>query len=551
MIPSKRFLLPFSLLFLSAPFWKADQLTLFGRGLFIRTDVFVLFGLSILFVLLWQHYFPSRFLNALDRLFKWMNIHKRATGVIYLTFFFGLVIVINKNILHSFLNSADEHSCYFLAECLRLNKLWVDAPSLSEFFNVIHVGSLDGKWFSVYPVGWPLIWALGLSLRIVDYLNPAMATIALLFFFLAAKDTFGNAAARVGLVLISLTPFYLFNSASYFSHPTCLLMVSIFLFSFIKYLRAKSTSNQLVWVTIGALAAGYGLMTRYLTMAAILAPFVLYVIMNRIKEKKLRVSDFLFLLITGLSVLLILYQNWLVTGHPLLAPNTYARSHELLGFRPNYTPVDGLLIIISRFFYLTDWVSPLLIFIFCYVLFLKLGTNSLKRLFMWACFSPVIAYFFYYSWGGSQYGPRYYFEGLPFFGFFLGGGIVHWWKTGNLIVKKFVMGVVLASFISNAYLLYKHAEFFEAMSSQRKSLYSFAEKTIKNEAIVFIHGHLGKRLVLTQEDAVRNHPLLNTKIIYAHDLKDRNKDLMKLYPEREYYRGYYDGELLYPILQKI
>ena len=551
MIPPKRFLVPFSLLFVSAPLWKADQLTLFGHGLFIHTDTFVSFGLSLLFALLAQSWLPSKVLAGVDHFLKWVNSRMRFLDILFLTAVFLGLIVINKLILHSFLSSADEHSCYFLAECLRIKKLWVSTPPLSDFFNVVHVGNRDGKWFSVYPPGWPLIWAAGLSLRIADYLNPMMATTALVFFFLAAKKVWGDSAARIGILIAAFTPFFMFNSASYFSHPTCLLMVSIFLFAYVNYALAKSEEKRLAWALLAAIAIGYGLMTRYLTMAAISAPFLFYEAGQRFKLKAWRKSDGLFLLVLGVFIGLILYQNWAVTGNPFLAPNKYDKSWERLGFRKNYTLLDGSIFILSRFFYLADWCAPILIFLFFFALSLKRETNPLQRLFLWGFFYPVIAYFFYYSWGGGQYGPRYYYEGLLFMGLILGDGIVSWWKVGNIAVKKFMIGAILASLFSNGYLFYKQSEFFEAVSSQRKSLYELAEKTIENKAIVFIHGHLGKQLILTQEDAVRNHPLLNTKILYAHDLEARNMELMALYPEREYYRGSYNGEARRPVLQKL
>lgn len=551
MIPSKRILLPISLLFASAPLWKADQLTLLGRGLFIQTDVFVAFGLSLLFALLIQTWLPSKILTRFETFLDLVNEKKRILSILFLVVFFFALIAVNELILHSFLSSGDEHSCYFLAECLRIKKLWVSSPPLSEFFNVVHVGNRDGKWFSVYPPGWPLIWAAGLSLKIGDYLNPFMATVALVFFFLAGQKIWSDSAARIGVFLVSLTPFFMFTSASYFSHTTCLLMISIFLFSYVKYTVAKSKNERLGWAVLAAIAVGYGLMTRYLTMVAVSAPFLLYELTQRFKLKRFRKSDILVLFILGAFVGLILYQNWAVTGNPFLAPNEYDKSHERLGFRENYTPLDGLIFIFSRFFYLTDWVAPILLFLFFLALFLNRKMNPMQRLFQWGFFYSVAAYILYYSWGGSQYGPRYYYEGFLFLGLTLGNGIVSWWKSGTTAAKKFIIGAIIASLFANGYLFYKQSEFFGGTSSQRKSFYELAEKTIENEAIVFIHGHLGKRLVLTEEDAVRNHPLLNTKILYAHDLGERNKELMALYPERKYYRGSYDSNLRQPILQKL
>ncbi len=551
MILSKRLLFFISLLFVSAPLWKAEELSLFGHGLFIRTDAFVSFGLSLLFALIIQAWLPSDILTKLEKVLKWAKSKINVLTVLLLVLILAGLILINKLILHSFLSSADEHSCYFLAECLRIKKLWVASPPLSEFFNVVHVGNRDGKWFSVYPPGWPLIWAAGISLNIADYLNPFMAVLSLLFFYLAAEKVFEKSAAAIGIIFASFAPFFMFTSASYFSHTTCLLMISIFLYGYVNYSSARSEKKRFAWAILIATSIGYGLITRYLTMTAVSAPVLVYELWQRLKSKTWRKTDTLIVIILGIFVAFILYQNWLVTGNLLKPPNKYDKSWERLGFRKNYTPLDGLIMIISRFFYLTDWFSPILLFLFFLALFSKRSSNFIQCLFRWGFFYSVIAYFFYYSWGGGQYGPRYYYEGFLFMGSTLGDGIVHWWKTGNVVLKKFIVGAILASLISNAYLFYKQSEFFQEVSFQRKSLYELAEKTIKREAIVFIQGHLGKRLIMTQEDTVRNHPLLNTKILYAHDLGDKNKELMQVYPNREYYMGFYDSEASLPVLQKL
>jgi hypothetical protein len=107
------------------------------------------------------------------------------------------------------------------------------------------------------------------------------------------------------------------------------------------------------------------------------------------------------------------------------------------------------------------------------------------------------------------------------------------------------------SFVTSGMIFAHQAGYVEESSRQRRALYDLAEKTAKGQAIVFIHGFLGSRLVLAEEDAVRNSPFLDGRILYAHDLGDRNKELMISYPGREYYRGTYDRERLVPRLERL
>ncbi len=110
---------------------------------------------------------------------------------------------------------------------------------------------------------------------------------------------------------------------------------------------------------------------------------------------------------------------------------------------------------------------------------------------------------------------------------------------------------MIASIAASGILFAKHAEFTEEASRQRRALYDLAERTIQGPAIVFISGFLGDRLVLAEEDAVRNSPFLDGRILYAHDLRDRNKELMAAYPGHSYYRGTYDRARLRPQLERL
>jgi hypothetical protein len=133
----------------------------------------------------------------------------------------------------------------------------------------------------------------------------------------------------------------------------------------------------------------------------------------------------------------------------------------------------------------------------------------------------------------------------------VGYGLKRWWQEGSPEFKKFLLVLVLMSLVSGGYLFYKHADFYQEANAQRKALYVLAEKIIQKPSIVFIHGFLGDRLVMAEEDAVRNHPALNQKVLYAHDLGDKNQLLKDYYPDREYYRGTYDRKLKKAVLEKI
>jgi hypothetical protein len=182
---------------------------------------------------------PNVFLNLLEETMRFVR---------RFFWFFAIVIVIkailffywiNQHVIHSFLNSADEFSCYFMAECLRLKRWWVELHLNWEFFKTVHVGNRDGKWFSVYPPGWPLVYALGLKFKIQDWLNPILVGLALINFHWIGKRLYGFTAACLAILILLLSPFFTFTAATYFSHGTCLFVLSLFCVAYLKWFDAK------------------------------------------------------------------------------------------------------------------------------------------------------------------------------------------------------------------------------------------------------------------------------------------------------------------------
>jgi len=584
--------------FAFAPAWAPHIQQIWGRNLFATPDPLVLFGITLLVALLGSYLFPDFFVSDRAGASSFCRSRTKALGFgIGLLSLIGLVFVlhqINQKVLHSFLSSADEHSCYFLAECLRRGKLYVDIPPLADFFRVVHVGMRDGKWFSVYPPGWPLIWAFGLQFNVVDWLNPVLSSLSVFFFYLVGKKIFGRAATLLGLAFMVLNPFFMFTAASYFSHATCLFCIGVFLYAFLRWREDYALGKDPVgWAFLCAFAVGYGLMTRYLTMAAIAGPFLLYhyipiffgwkrwgegnswlrFLPFKFKRPQLRKSDWIAVSIIAAFMMLILYQNYLVTGKAFRAPNKYDKSWERLGFRANYTPIDAFFYLIARVFYLMDWFAPAIVAAYLFLLgagsFFKkknlslsentlmpqkgqsLKSGTIPNLFRLSMFFVAFAYFFYYSWGGNQWGPRYFWEGMPFLCIAVADWIVCRWGNGSPRVRKFLLAFAVMSLVTSGMILARQVEYVEESSRQRRALYDLSEQMIRKPALVFIHGFLGSRLVFSEEDATRNSPFLDSKILYVHDLGDRNKELMVAYPEREYFRGTYNSSRKQPQLERI
>ncbi len=527
------------IILLTAPWWLPLGRKSAGLSPFLTSDSIFWLGITLLGGTLCQNLLSNRSTENIGKAIRVATNKFISHWPIFLGLLLFSLYVVNRFILHEFMNSADEHSCYFLAECLRKGKLWATPHPLAEFFEVIHIGNKGGKWFSVYPPGWPLLFALALNCHLGNWVNPFLSLLSIFFFFKVGEKMFGPNATALGIFIMVTTPFFLFNNASYFSHTTCLLAISFFLYSYYKWAELRSV----FWASLCAIAIGYGLGTRYLTMVAITGPFLIYEVTQLVSKRvKWNRSYLVFGIILLIAIVLILYYNYLITGNLFNAPNHYYHGWERLGFHRDYTFFDAMRFIQDRFFFLMNWVSPAFLLLYILSLFQTRKEKPRYTLCRYGFFYLVVGYIFYYSWGGNQYGPRYYFEGLPFLALACGDFIWRVRNSNHRQVQKFMTGILLVALVGNAYLLLKQGTYYEKASSERKALYVLAEETIRDPAIVFIRGFLGDTLVMSEDDAIRNRPDLQDKILYAHDFKDKNTALTKFYPNRLYFLGYYDRQ---------
>lgn len=527
-----------AIVLIGSSIWIKLPETWHNHHAFLEQDYLLVLGLTILTSLAASFIKsdkPSRFMSKVS---SFMERHWRWFAVCLSVFAFLTAVIANKLILHSFFNSADEHSCYFLAECIRNGRLWADPHPLSEFFEVVHVENKGGKWFSVYPFGWPLIWAVAKQLNAGDLINPLMGAISIFLILTTAKKIFGFNVAILWAFITVTSAFFIFNVASYYSVTACLLCFAIFLYAFCRWKNEPKS----IWMIIAGFAVGYGVSTRYITMTAVTTPFLFYEFVSRIKQsRKLDRGHIFFISIFILFIVFNLSFNYLITGNPFDAPNHYHHNWERLGFKKEYTPYDAFIFFVTRMFYLMDWTSAALPVLYIASLFyLWKRTTAIQKLFQFSFLALAFGYVFYYSWGGNQYGPRYYFVAFPLMAISIAFMLEIIWKQSTFVFRNAIVGLCIAILAGNFYTLQKQGVYFERASKERKDLYKTTQETISRPAIVFIKEFIGDTLVMSQEDAVRNHPQLNDLILYAHDLGEKNVQLMKHYPERTNYRAVYD-----------
>ena len=509
---------------------------------FFEPSTLMLQAFAALAALAASFVFPKALLTLSQRAGTALEKNAKRASLLLCGILLGVLVAVNRRVLLSFMNSADEHSCYFFALCLRAGKLWAAPHPLKEFFEVPHLGAIGEKWFSVYPPGWPLLWAVALRIGLKDLINPLLTTAAAGIFYSLGSRIYGRGAALLSLVILLISPFFLLTGAAYFSHNACLLTIGVFLLAMLRWEKTGRPS----FAVLAGLMLGYGLAIRYLTTAVMALPVLLHWLRRLKAGKTDGKGNFLFLSSAGALVLLHAVYNRLVTGSFLDAPNHFLHSHEKLGFIAGYTPQIAVQYVWQRLLYLLDWTPPFLI------LFFLAGLGQKKRAWERILQASVLmlpaGYFFYYSWGGNQYGPRYYFEAYPLIALQASSAFLDFLKNKNPAVRKGMMGLGLAMIGLTAPLLLRHFLFFHQVSEERQAVYRAAEEKTEKPALVFLRGFLGDILVLAPEDTPRNTPFLDGPVIYAHDLEDKNKLLRASFPERRAYLASYDRKKHEPVL---
>ena len=148
-----------------------------------------------------------------------------------------------------------------------------------------------------------------------------------------------------------------------------------------------------------------------------------------------------------------------------------------------------------------------------------------------------IGYFFYYEIGGNQYGPRFFFEALPFMVLFVLNKVLQGrekWAVALLIASMLYPLVKLPFII--------HRE--ELIVDQRKDLYDLVEEQKIRHAIVFVAAPTSPLRPMPVEDLTRNDSHFVNDVIYVLEKPRINDQVIEYYGDRSVYR--YQRELNNP-----
>ena len=327
----------------------------------------------------------------------------------------------------------DEVGYLYHARFLASGVLKLPAPPIPEAFEIYLMQFQGDSWFPSTPPGWPAMLALGVLAGVPWLVNPLLAGINVVLAGLFFKEIYGNGVARLGVILLCVSPWHIFMAMNFMPHTFTLTCTLVALVSVALAMR----TGKIKWSWIGGGAVGLVSLIRPLEGVIVAVTIALWIL--GIERQKLKVSAIAgFVFGTMIIGALAFPYNKILTGDPFVFPimaytdEHFAPKANAYGFgpergmgwpidpNPGHGPVDGLINANLNTFSLNielfGWSAGSLLVL---GIFLVSGTLRKADYCMLALMGVVfLAYFFYYFSGGPDFGARYWFLMLiPLIGF--------------------------------------------------------------------------------------------------------------------------------------
>jgi len=149
------------------------------------------------------------------------------------------------------------------ARFLAAGQLSGPVDQFSEFWHLPNSIATANGWVSQYPPGYVFLLALGMRLGAPELVGPILVGVTVLFTALAAERVLPDdkIVARLGAVMLALSPFLLGLSAAFMNHIGAAAFISIAVYA---ALRSRDTDSFL-WAILSGAAVGAVFSIRPLT----------------------------------------------------------------------------------------------------------------------------------------------------------------------------------------------------------------------------------------------------------------------------------------------
>ena len=317
---------------------------------------------------------------------------------------------------------------------------------------------------------------------------------------------------RVGVsaaALVAVSPFFLFNGASYFSHTFCgaLLLGAACL--------AAREDRTPAYVPLAAgLLVGWAVLARYFTGVVCAVPIALWLLRPGVS----RVRTAMFFALGGLPwVLMLAWYNTAMSGSPWQLTTTALT--KSLWFADRFLS-RGPDILATHVLRHLVWTPAALLV--AYVLYLRWASPNIRRGWLdWMLVLMAATLFFYRERGGNQYGPRFHYEAFLFMVVFVAGNLFAGEKlAGRPRRDRVLFGLLAASVALMPFVFVAHAVIERKVIRERMDPYTRVAAAGLARGLVLIDGRVGTRRSMAGYDLTRNGIDYDDGVLYGQHLND-------------------------------
>lgn len=318
----------------------------------------------------------------------------------------------------------DEVAYWLHARFLAAGSWTMPAPPVPEAFEVYLIQFRGNEWFAVTPPGWPAMLSLGMRVGLPWLVNPLLAGANVLLAYLLLQEFFVRKMARLVLLLLCVSPWFVFMSMNFMTHTftmTCALAAAVL----VAWAKRRNSPG---WAFVAGGFIGAGSLIRPLDGLVVAALLGLWLLdAQGWRMRALLVTAFVAgAMLTGAAVLP--YNDGLSGSATTFPLNAYLDAEfgpgkNDLGFGenrgygwqlqpfPGHSPLGAVVnTLLNAFALNTDlfgWGIGSLFFI---ALFIVAGNWQRRDLLMLAVIALTVGVFalYWYS-GGPDFGARYWY----------------------------------------------------------------------------------------------------------------------------------------------
>lgn len=321
----------------------------------------------------------------------------------------------------------DEVPYIFHARYFAAGKLFLPPPPIPEAFDINLVSLTASKWYSPVPPGWPAVLAIGARLGIPWMINPMLAGVNVLLASLLLRQLYPPRTARLAVLLLCVSPWYLFMGMNFMTHMSSLTAALVAAVACGRYM----SSGNLRWTLLSGAFLGALTLIRPLEGLIVAVLLAMWVTVGRTRSPGQRLLALVVLGAGSMVVAaLVLPYNHALVGNAFRFPlNTYVDANyppgsNDMGFGanrglgwPGLDPFPGhgaIDVIVNAVFNvslinveLLGWATGSILVLSAVAFAPRLSRSD--RMMLVSIATVAAFHSFYWFSGGPDFGARYWF----------------------------------------------------------------------------------------------------------------------------------------------